>query len=115
MLILAMAAVVALALPQEAIPRNWNSGEPGVRFTEETTSPPIATLGDWRGQVVIKVRCTVQADGSLNACAVVEESRRRRLNHRSARVEVGKMRLVLDEEGPRPGDTLTVEVVITRG
>lgn len=115
MLTLIVAAAAALGLPQEAAPRSWNDGDPGVRFVEGTTSPPIATLGDWRGQVVIKVRCMVEADGSLTSCDVIEESRARRINHRSARVEVGQMRLQLGEDGPRPGDTLTVQVVITRG
>lgn len=111
-----MTAVVAnLGLAQDAgTPRNWVTGDPGIRFTAETTSPPIATLGSWSGSVVISVRCTVEPDGSLDACAVIDESRPRLLSHRSARVEVRKMRLELYEEGPQPGDTLTVEAVITR-
>ena len=105
----------ALVLPQETTsPRNWKTGDPGVRFTPETTSPPISTLGSWSGSVSISVRCTVEPDGSLDACAVIEESHGRRLSHRSARVEVRKMRLELHEDGPQPGDTLTVEAVITR-
>ena len=101
---------VVQAAPQDTSPRNWDVGDPAVRFVEGTTSPLIRPLGEWTRPVSISVRCTVQADGSLEACEVVAESPPRRLSHSSARRGVGKMRLLLGEAGPRPGDTLTVEV-----
>jgi len=94
--------------------RDWIVGDPAVRFVEGTTSPRIDPLGRWSGRVAISVRCTIEADGSLDACAVIEESEPRRLSHRSARSGVQAMRLQLGEGGPRPGDTLTVEAVVSR-
>ena len=99
--------------PQDTPVRNWVAGDPEVRFVEGTTSPGIRALGPTAGPVSISVSCIVRADGSLDACRVVAESEPRRLSHASARREVGKMRLELGETGPRPGDTLTVEAVVT--
>lgn len=114
-MILIPVLTLAVLLPQETPgPRNWAAGEAGVQFVEGTTSPRVDPVGDWSGQAAISVRCTVASDGSLDDCAVVEESRPRLLSHRSARVNVGKMRLLLGETGPRPGDTLTVEIAVRR-
>ena len=112
-MILIPVLTLALLLPQETpVPRNWAAGEAGVRFVEGTASPRVDPVGEWAGEAAISVRCTIVADGSLENCAVVDESRPRLLSHRSARVSVGKMRLALGEEGPRPGDTLTVDIVV---
>ncbi len=110
-----LAVAVVLGVSQEpAAARHWFVGDPAVRFVEGTTSPPIETVGSWEGSVAISVRCTVATDGSLERCAVVQESRPGRLDHPSARRGVRRMRLVLGEDGPQPGDTLTVEAVVTR-
>lgn len=96
-------------------PREWKDTDTGVRFVEGTTSPPIGPVPGWRGRAEISVRCVVGSDGELNDCAVVRESPRRALNPRSARTAVGRMRLVLGEDGPAPGDGFTIDVVVTTG
>ena len=112
-MILTPVFALALLFPQDGTgPRNWTTEDPEVQFVEGTTSPRVDPVGEWSGQAAISVRCTIVADGSLEDCAVVEESRPRLLSHRSARVSVGKMRLALGEDGPKPGDSLTVNVVV---
>jgi hypothetical protein len=94
-------------------PREWGVGDPAVRFVEGTTAPRINPVPGWRGRAEISLRCTVAADGALDDCAVVRESSPGALRHRSARVAVERMRLLLGDRGPAPGDALTIDVVVT--
>jgi hypothetical protein len=94
-------------------PREWKNGDQGVRFVEGTTSPPIDPITGWRGRAEISVRCTVGADGALGDCTVVRESPQGALSRRSARTAVQRMKLLLSEDGPAPGDAFTIDVVVT--
>jgi hypothetical protein len=114
LLLLTTIAFSQAASPVTA-PREWRGGDEGVRFVEGTTSPPIQSLPEWRGErAEISVRCIVRADGGLDDCAVVRESPPRALWRQSARAAVGRMRLLLGEDGPAPGDGFTIDVVVTR-
>jgi hypothetical protein len=109
--------LTAILLSQSAellgAPREWTEADPEVRFVEGTTAPPIKPLAGWRGRAEISVRCTVEANGVLDDCAVVRQSPRHALSHRSARSAVQGMRLLLGATGPAPGDGFTITVVVT--
>lgn len=107
------AMLVSQAADPGAAPAEWRGDDPRVRFVEGTTAPPIQPVEGWRGRAEISVRCMVQPDGALHHCAVVRESPSGALRHRSALRSVGRMRMVLGDDGPQPGDFFTIEVTVT--
>jgi hypothetical protein len=115
LILLLTATLFSQAVGPASEPAEWRSVDPGVRFVEGTTAPPVEPVDGWRGRAEISVRCVVQADGALDNCAVVHEAPTGVLRHQSALRSVGRMRMVLDDDSPRPGDFFTIEVVVTTG
>ena len=113
MIAVALALMLSVGSQSPAAPRNWDAADQAVKFVRGTQPPMVKVNGTWAGSETIGIRCLVLPNGGLDNCDVVAESAPGRLNRRSAQQGVDRMRLDLGEQGPQPGDTLTIVIVVT--
>ena len=96
-------------------PRDWSSIDPLVRFASDSRMETPRPRGAWTGRASITVSCVVTEPGAFEDCQVVAETPPGRINARTAVRAFRHARLDLGgADGPRPGDTVTTELLLSR-
>lgn len=112
---LAALLLVAAQAPPGAAERDWLSTDPMVRFTPDSRMETPRPRSTWTGRAGMTVTCVISEVGAFEDCRVVRETPAGRINVRTAIRAFRHARLDLaDPSGPRPGDTITTELVLSR-
>ncbi|KQY96702.1 hypothetical protein [Brevundimonas sp. Root1423] len=113
--ILAGLTLIAAQNAPEATPRDWLDKDPLVKFAPDSRMETPTPMGSWTGRAFMTITCVVGESGALDDCRMLRETPTGRINARTAIRAFRHARLDLsDPAGPRPGDTVTTELILNR-